>query len=472
MYSLNANMIAMVSLNHLANANALITRSLARLSTGSRINSATDDPAGSAVATLLRSQVSDLNQAILNNQRASSMISTATDAMDEVATQLQAIRSLVYDIASDGTLTSAEIAAKQASIDAAVEAVNSIAGATTFNGTRLLDGSQDVRTSGVNAAQLAYVNIHSVRFGNASTAPINVVVTTSAQTAGLTYVGSTVTSATVLQVSGLEGTATLSFASGTAASAVVSEINANQYATGVSATLSGTNGIVFSSADYGSSAFVSIQATSGTFSVAGGNGSGTDYGVDVVGTINGRLATGTGLELGTVADTFSATITIDEDFGAGTVDSFYLTGGGLTFQTGAGAGLGGSTTLGVGSMHATQLGGLTGHLADIVSGGSTAATGSANAALKIVDDAIGQVSLQNTRLGAFQSYTLASTIAVLGTTSVQTSGALSLVADTDYAAETANLYRGQLLANSALSALQIGYSQAQGVLQLIRSVLN
>ena len=472
MYSLNTSQIALVSLNHLANANALITRSLERLSTGSRINSAADDPAGSAVATLLECQITDLDQAIQNNQRASSMISTATDALDDVATQLQTIRSLAYDVASDGTLTSEEIAAKQASLDAAVAAINSLANSTTFNGTRLLDGSQNFRTSGVNASQLADVTVHTARLGGATSIPVNVVVTTSAQTAGLTHTGATVTSATVLQLSGLEGTATLSFASGTAASAVVAEVNANQYATGVSAVLSGTDGIIFSSSDYGSNAFVSIQVTSGTFQVDGGNGSGTDYGVDVAGTINAHQATGTGLTLSTVTDTFSATVRIDEDFGKGTADMFYLTGGGLTFQTGAGAGIGGSTTIGVGGVHSAQLGGLTGKLSDIVSGGSKNVTNYANEALTIIDDAIQQVNLRNTRLGAFQSYTLQSSINVLSTASVQTSGALSLVADTDYALETANLYQGQLLASSALSALQIGYAQAQGVLQLIRSVLS
>ncbi|MDQ7781147.1 MAG: flagellin, partial [Planctomycetota bacterium] len=101
--------------------------SLERLSTGLRINRASDDPSGLVISELLRSQIRGLKQAAENTQNANNMIAVADNALDEASTLLAGIKeSIVFALSTGGTSTE-QLLAEQSSIDNAINAINRIA---------------------------------------------------------------------------------------------------------------------------------------------------------------------------------------------------------------------------------------------------------------------------------------------------------------------------------------------------------
>ena len=108
MTSINTNVAANFIANSLTQNQYTMSKSLERLSSGTRINSAADDAAGLAIASRLTSQINGLDQAVRNANDAISMVQTADGAMVEVDTMLQRMRELTVQAAT-GTNTSAEL---------------------------------------------------------------------------------------------------------------------------------------------------------------------------------------------------------------------------------------------------------------------------------------------------------------------------------------------------------------------------
>ncbi len=182
MTRINTNVSSLVAQNRLQSSNADLNSALTRLSTGLRINSGADDPAGLIASEALRSEITGLNKSISNTQRASQIITTADNALGQVSSLLNDVRGLVVEAANSGALSDEEIAANQLQIDSSLEAINRIAQTTTFQGRKLLDGSLDyVSTVGtVNSVQDA--TIDRAKIGSSS---LNVeVVVSSAATQG------------------------------------------------------------------------------------------------------------------------------------------------------------------------------------------------------------------------------------------------------------------------------------------------
>ena len=140
MTSINSNVAADFIANALAQNQRMISRSLERLSSGSRINSAADDPAGLAISSKLTSQILGLDQAARNANDAISMVQTADGAMAEVDTMLQRMRELTVQAAT-GTNTSAELTILNTEFESLEAEIHSISTNTQWNGTNILDGS-------------------------------------------------------------------------------------------------------------------------------------------------------------------------------------------------------------------------------------------------------------------------------------------------------------------------------------------
>ncbi|MCL2119354.1 MAG: flagellin, partial [Planctomycetaceae bacterium] len=141
------SMIAQANLQ--TNMSALGT-TLERLSTGLRINSGKDDPAGLIASEVLRSEIAGIKQGITNTERANMMIATADSAMNEISNLLNDIRGLISEAANTGAMSREMIEANQMQVDASLEAIDRIAASTTFMGRKLLDGSLDFTTEGVD----------------------------------------------------------------------------------------------------------------------------------------------------------------------------------------------------------------------------------------------------------------------------------------------------------------------------------
>jgi flagellin len=120
---------------------------LTQLSTGSRINRAADNPAGLIAMENFKAEITAVNAALENNQRADAMVATAEGGLTEISSLLTEIETLTLASVNDAALSQAEIQANQAQIDAAIEAIDRIANTTTFNGKQLLNGAQAIKTS-------------------------------------------------------------------------------------------------------------------------------------------------------------------------------------------------------------------------------------------------------------------------------------------------------------------------------------
>ena len=140
MATINTNVAAQVAANALAKNDRAMTQTMERLATGKRINSASDDAAGLAIASKLTSQVTGLNQAVRNGNDAISMLQTADGAMEEVGNMLQRMRELGVQ-GGTGTLSSTDRTALNTEFVALRTEIERIADNTQWNGDNLLDGS-------------------------------------------------------------------------------------------------------------------------------------------------------------------------------------------------------------------------------------------------------------------------------------------------------------------------------------------
>ncbi len=474
MARINTNVSAVVAQRNLTASYRSLNTTIQRLASGLRITRGADDPAGLIASERLRAEIQAVNQAISNTQRAALIVSTTEGALDEVSRLLVDIQDLIVEAANSGALSEDEIRANQLQVDSAIASITRIANTTSFAGRQLLNGSLDYITSGVDANDIKGLQIYSANFGTRSYVPVTIEVTTSAQPAQLFFKDGSVASSVSIEIQGNLGATTLSFTSGTPASAIVAAINAVSDATGVTATLS-TNpasGFVLQSAELGSSQFVSVQVLpgGGSFPLEDDNGNSTprDEGRDAVALINGALTVGDGNRLRLQSATLDLEVLLDKSFGTGTT-SFAITSGGARFQVGPEVNSNLQVNLGVQSVAATRLGNAdVGFLSQIQSGGPySLISGNAQQAQKIVKEAIRQVAVLRGRLGAFEKDTLDTNMNQLGITMENLMSAESSIRDADFAQETSNLARDQILVNAGTAVLALAQQTPQSILRLL-----
>lgn len=120
-----------------------MSRSMEKLSSGYRINKASDDPAGLVISEQFRAQIAGLNRAISNSEGSINMIQTAEGALNEINSLLVSMRELAIHAANEGFNDAAQLAADQAEIDNAIQTIDRIAANTQFGTKKLLDGTKD-----------------------------------------------------------------------------------------------------------------------------------------------------------------------------------------------------------------------------------------------------------------------------------------------------------------------------------------
>ncbi len=476
MARINTNVGALIANTNLQKSQQALSQSLERLSSGLRINTGADDPAGLIASQSLQSEISGLTQAISNSQTANNVMATADGALAEVSNLLQSIKGLVVQSANTGALSPDEIQANQLQVDSAIASITRISNSTSFAGLKLLDGSLGYVTSGINTSALHDVQIQSASFGTAANIPVVVNVITSAQQAELRYKASAITGPITLQITGSLGTQVLSFTSGTQASAIATAVNRISDSTGVSASVvSATNassGISFNTVGYGSKEFVSVQVVgSGTFQTETNTGAVQQraYGQDAIANINGTQAIGDGLNLSLNTASLSMSLNLDAAFGIGT-QNFTINSGGATFQLGAQVQSNQQVSIAIDSVAASHLGNYQdGYLSDIVTGGSASlVSGNVGQASRIVNDAITQVSVLRGRIGAFQQNTVQTNINSLQVALENVTSSESSIADVNFAAETSNLTRAQILTQAGTSVLASANNAPETVLALLQ----
>ena len=146
---INTNTAATITSNAMAINSRSMSESMERLSTGQRINSASDDAAGLAISSKMTSQIRGLDQAVRNGNDAIAMIQTADGAAIEVSDMLQRMRELSVQAAT-GTNTTADVTSLNSEFTALRDQIEFIAENTEWNGTAILDGSVGSTVSATN----------------------------------------------------------------------------------------------------------------------------------------------------------------------------------------------------------------------------------------------------------------------------------------------------------------------------------
>ena len=487
MTRINTNVPALIAQNNLSRSNNALSTSLERLSTGYRINKGSDDPAGLIVSERLRTEIAGVGQSIDNVERASNVIATTEAALQEISSLLIDIKGLVVQASNTGAFSPAEIQANQLQIDSAVESITRISNTTSFAGLKLLNGNLDYIISGQDPAALKDIRVHGANFGTADSMPVTVEVLASAQNAGLFLSGNTagspgaLLSSVTFEVQGPKGVEVFSFASGTTLSAVVFAVNSMKDSTGISASLvdvaNQTSGMTFNSVGYGSDAFVSVRQLEdgdffSTFSGQGGSKIERDYGQDVLALVNGSLALGDGLNVSLNSGNLNLNLTLDAVAAqtTGDVNSFYITGGGALYQLGPHVNSANQVGFGIPSVAASHLGtSVVGYLSSVTAGGDNSLLNDrALEAAGIIDASIDQIATLRGRMGAFERNTLQTTLRSSQVALENLTSSESSIRDTDFAQETAQLTRAQILQQAGMSTLAIANSSSQNVLSLLQ----
>lgn len=454
-------------LGSLAAANAAAALSTLRLATNQRVTRPAEDPAAFVQIQALERDQSAVQVAIGRVNAAANVGSQLELKISAAMTQLDTIREKLLEDAG-ASLSEAERAALQVEIDAAIDQINNLS-SSEIAGRRILDGSADYQVTGENSAQVQ--NIRVLRApGDIS---ISGNVSAAATQASLTYTGvlGNTTSAATFTITGDEGSAILSVSNGQSLTSVRDAINAVSDETGVTATVSGAfnNTLTLSSMEYGTNADVAVTVNSGTFTVTGGNGDGTANGTDATVTINGQAvssvdgnhvsyaANGLNISFDLVAGYTGAisTISISDDQV-------------LRFALGTGTD---ATTLALPSVHSAFLGDASGRLDELYTGGAYAGLGdNTDDALRIVDEAIAELTITQGQVAAFNGITIESSAAILDDLDVSLAAALEDINGVNQAQETASLARSQLLTSNALAALAILQQQQASSLILLLQI--
>lgn len=458
MTRINTNIQSLIAQRVLGQNNDSLSTSLTRLSTGLKINSGRDDPAGLIASESLRASKAAIGAAIDNARRADNVVSVAEGGLNEINSLLLNLEDLVDRSANVAALSDDEREANQLQIDSILQSINRIANTTAFGDLKLLNGSLAFTTSGVTANDIAAVQVNAAKIPDGATRDVVVQVQASAEYAQIrlsgTGGGGALGAAATIEVRGQYGAETLSFASGATVSDLAAAINTSTALTGVSATVDGT-GVIVASNTYGSDALVAVDQLAGTLN----QDTDIDYGVDPTVIINGASAYARGLEISTRTGTLSLDLVLDPSFATQTSSdsTFAITGGGAVFAISPEVGLVGRETLGIPSVTAASLGNANvGYLSSLGTGeANDVNSGNLAQAQRIVREAQDDVSKLRGRIGGFQKDTLQTTINSLLVASENTTAAESAIRDADFAVEAANLTRAQILVQANTFTLQL-----------------
>jgi len=242
--------------------------------------------------------------------------------------------------------------------------------------------------------------------------------------------------------------------------------------------------IVLESSDYGANEFVNVNVLSGSFLTYGSDGTTyttRDNGVDIGVTINGQQAETSGLQASIRTANLDASLTFAEGSNlADVTTTVTVTGGGSLFQIGQEATSAGQIGVGIEAVNTARLGGTTGKLYELGSGGGKSLLDVRNSLLgtgdkiaqgdlvEIIEQALDRVSSLRGRLGALQKNVIETNITTLGVALENITEARSQIVDTDFAEETAQLQKAQILSQAGLSVLGIANQNPQQVLSLLR----
>ena len=469
----NTNVASLNGQRRLMKSTNGLNRSFERLSSGLRINSAKDDAAGLSISTRMTAQIRGMNQAIRNTNDAISLAQTAEGALDETTNILQRMRELSIQAASDVN-TDADRQSIDDEIQQLISELDRIGETTTFNNKSILDGSfiDNYMQIGPNSRQNIRMSIGDSRataLGRAAVSQSNAVSTQALAANDL------VINTTSIRATGATDDT-------------------------VSTSLNTSSAIAKAEAINDSAAFTGVTARALATEVSAGNaiGAGALDATNYI-QINGEIITGFNVtandaddtlvqQINAVADRTGVVAALDEN------NQLTLTaedgrnievvtvgnGGNISGLNGAAAGA--SVALAQVELSSDEQVSITGNntsrigyaAASIIGVNSTNAVSTtnvltrngANRTIDVIDRALEQVNRTRSNLGALQNR-FESTIANLASISENMSSSRSRIMDADFAAESAQMTRNQILQQASTSILAQANQAPQAAMSLI-----
>jgi flagellin len=511
---INTNVASLNAQRNLSTSSAGLTTSLQRLSSGLRINSAKDDAAGLAISERMTAQIRGSNQAARNANDGISLAQTAEGDLGSISNNLQRMRELSVQ-SSNASNSDSDRAALQTEVTALKSEIDRVASNSSFNGVKLLDGTFNAQTFQVGANNTSNDKITVNKIANAQASQLG----SAGQSSSATKTSAATTTALVagdLTLNGQQvGASNVGAAPGqSAASAysIANAINAVSAASGVTATAQAT------------------AVNGGTISTPGAITAANSFsinGVDVGAIANGTTAAGQGANIAAAINKISSQTGVSATADASTgqlkmtaadgrdiqlnmngvaVDAATAASNktalaaatGLTFGTQASAAVvgppavpavaavsqdtHGTVTLSSTSASGIVVGGAAVASAGLTTGVTPATTVSsvssvssidistaagAQKALDSIDGALKQINDSRSDLGALQNR-FSSVVSGLSTTTENLTASRSRITDTDFAAETANLSRSQILQQAGTAMLAQANQLPNSVMSLLR----
>ena len=469
MTRINTNVTALTAARILNQNNHALKTSLERLSTGYRINRGSDDPAGLIASENLRADAAGIESAISNAQRAESIVSVAEGGLGEISDKLIRLQELVSQAANSGGLSDEEIEANQIQVDSIVSSIDRIAGQTSFQGNKLLDGSMGF-TASATGGNATDIQVHAAKGVQSANKTLTFEVADGDQATRAAAAGAidSADNGGTWRITGAKGSEVFTFASGASAATIKATINKASSLTGV--FVSGDTALV--STGYGADQFVTVEEISDGVGAGLTGTHGTANGTDATVTMDGQVVSVDGAKASLRTSMLDIELTMSTGLYAtagGTSETItILSGGGAKFQLSPNVGMAGREVLGIDSVFSSDLGASAyGYLSDIMSGEAENLADDAETAQEIVSAAVKQVAGMRGRLGSFLSDTVGMTINSLQVAYENITAAESAIRDADFAHETSAMMRNQILVNAATSALAVANSAPQTVLSLL-----
>jgi flagellin len=406
MLGINTNINSLVSQQNLTGSGSALSQAITRLSSGKRINSAADDAAGLAISNIMQTQINGLDQGVSNSNDGTSMVQTASSGLASLTSSLQRIRQLATQ-AANGSMTSDDRAALQQEVSQQISEVNRIASQTTYNGMNLLNGTMGSVSFqvGANVGQTISLNLTQ----DMSAAKLGTGNVQAGNTLG-TFGNLSLDNTGATVASGASITAINVISDGKGGYTLTDQNNEALSATTASAVLG---------------AGVTITAdANGNATISAANAAGA--GAAMATKLDSDMTAVSGASTATLTTSFTAA---SNDTTGATIDAL-------------------NTPTNVASIDISSQSG-------------------ASAAMESIDNALTTLNNLQATLGAAQNR-----FSAIGSTqqaqSTDLSSAQSSIQDADFAQETANLSKAQVLQQAGISVLAQANSQPQQILKLLQ----
>ena len=472
---INTNLSSLNAQRQLTSTSSSLSRSFERLSSGLRINGARDDAAGLSITTRFTAQIRGLNQAVRNSNDGISLAQTAEGALNETTNILQRMRELSVQAAND-TNNDSDRASLQAEVAQLKTELDRIAETTNFNGNKILSGdflAKDIQV-GANVGETLSISIDGAATGDLARQVRTAATTVSASvTAGdmdITYKNGQGVGTSTARVratnAGDDSVSTTNNAGSAIAKAAA--INSLSETTGVRAIVgeSTTAGTAVAAGTLDTANYIEVNGEKISGFAVQANDADNSL-VDAINAVADKTGVVATLDASselvlTAADGRNIEVTTTGSAGATTGLTTGVSYGQITLQSDDTFELTGTDTADLGMTN-----GVYGVNSDSsVSSVDISTRDGAVKALDTIDLALENVSASRAELGALQNR-LESTINNLSTTSENLSASRSRILDADFASETAQLSRNQIIQQAGVSILAQANQQPQIALSLL-----